>query len=130
MSREVEEWLGYRKKLEKLIETDSDAVLDILKIVSKLPITAEILKKTKIGATVNSIKKKSQGEVGELAKQIVRTWKSLYDEKKIQPTERNEACKEKSAGSADLDEEGSHIAGLTPFRKKALICFCLSFNYL
>ncbi|XP_003740270.1 transcription elongation factor S-II [Galendromus occidentalis] len=52
--------------------------LDMLKQLQRLPITLEILQKTHIGLTVNTLRKSSQDdEVILLAKTLVKNWKKL-----------------------------------------------------
>jgi len=65
-----------QKKLEKIIAGGS--ALDLLKALQDLPINLEILTKTRIGMTVNAIRKKSQDDdVISLAKILIKNWKKF-----------------------------------------------------
>ncbi|CAN0266352.1 unnamed protein product, partial [Ectocarpus fasciculatus] len=57
-------------------------VFDALSGLKRLSITVDILKKTKIGLTVNNIKKKyvSQKPINELARDLVNKWKKVYEQ--------------------------------------------------
>jgi transcription elongation factor S-II len=56
-----------------------ERILDILKSLKLLTLTPEIIKSTKIGLSVNTIKKKYDGEVGRFAKELVQIWRSIYN---------------------------------------------------
>lgn len=57
---------------------DQTQALDILKNLQELPITLEILQRTRIGMTVNSLRKSSNDEeVITLAKVLIKSWKKL-----------------------------------------------------
>ncbi|XP_071037650.1 transcription elongation factor S-II isoform X2 [Parasteatoda tepidariorum] len=55
-----------------------EQALDLLKALRDLPITLDILQKTRIGMTVNSLRKSSSDdEVITLAKSLIKAWKKL-----------------------------------------------------
>ena len=56
-------------------------VFDALSGLKRLEMTVDLLKKTKVGLSVNIIKKKytSQKEINLLAKDIVQEWKRIYE---------------------------------------------------
>lgn len=55
-----------------------DEVLDYLKALKDLPISLQVLTNTRIGMTVNAIRKKSENEeVNNLTKALIRKWKKL-----------------------------------------------------
>ncbi|XP_054924467.1 transcription elongation factor A protein 1 isoform X2 [Dermacentor andersoni] len=57
---------------------DQTQALDLLKNLQELPITLEILQRTRIGMTVNSLRKSSNDEeVITLAKVLIKSWKKL-----------------------------------------------------
>ncbi|XP_071116977.1 transcription elongation factor S-II-like [Haliotis cracherodii] len=72
------------KKLEKMISNDtSDHVtaLDLLKTLRDLPMTLDVLQKTRIGMIVNNFRKAtSNDEVVSLAKTLIKNWKKLLPE--------------------------------------------------
>ncbi|KAK7476059.1 hypothetical protein BaRGS_00032686 [Batillaria attramentaria] len=69
------------KKLEKLIASNtSDHVtaLDLLKALQDLKMTLDVLQKTRIGMTVNNLRKaSSHDEVISLSKTLIKNWKKL-----------------------------------------------------
>ncbi|GBM65524.1 hypothetical protein AVEN_83376-1, partial [Araneus ventricosus] len=55
-----------------------EQALDLLKALRDLPITLDILQKTRIGMTVNSLRKSStDDEVITLSKSLIKSWKKL-----------------------------------------------------
>lgn len=75
-----EEVMRIQKKLAKMSSGDGgqDQALDLLKELQNLPITLEILTKTRIGMTVNELRKSSSDdEVISLSKTLIKNWKKL-----------------------------------------------------
>ncbi|GFT66359.1 transcription elongation factor S-II [Nephila pilipes] len=70
------------KKLDKMIANGAlEQALDLLKALRDLPITLDILQKTRIGMTVNSLRKSSNDdEVITLSKSLIKAWKKLLPE--------------------------------------------------
>ena len=57
---------------------DAEASVDLLKKLKDLPITLEVLQKTRIGMSVNTLRKKSESsDVQTLAKSLIKSWKKL-----------------------------------------------------
>ena len=55
-----------------------DQVLDYLKALKELPVDLTVLTKTRIGMTVNAIRKKSDNEdVNSMTKVLIKKWKKL-----------------------------------------------------
>jgi len=79
MSNTEEDVLKVMKKLDKMISTESfDDAMDALKQLQTLPITLHVLNKTRVGMTVNSLRKSSADEqVSALAKTLIKGWKKL-----------------------------------------------------
>jgi len=76
--------LRLSKKLEKIISGDKgdDTAVDILKTLKSTPVTLEVLQKTRIGMTVNELRKRSQNkELQSEAKNLIKIWKKLLDAK-------------------------------------------------
>ncbi|XP_064607079.1 transcription elongation factor A protein 1-like [Liolophura sinensis] len=69
------------KKLEKMIvnnTADHGSAPDLLKTLRDLPMTLEVLQKTRIGMTVNNFRKASSNDdVITLAKSLIKSWKKL-----------------------------------------------------
>jgi transcription elongation factor S-II len=73
-----------QKKLEKMISRKEgwSQAKDLLNALRDTPITLEVLTKTRIGLTVNSLRKSSSDEdVISLAKAIIKHWKKLLEAK-------------------------------------------------
>lgn len=76
-----DEVLKIGKKLEKMISSgtsDHAASVDLLKTLQDLPMTLDVLQKTRIGMTVNNFRKSTdQDEVISLSKALIKSWKKL-----------------------------------------------------
>ncbi|CAN7941797.1 unnamed protein product, partial [Ixodes pacificus] len=76
-----DEVMKIAKRLDKMASAGSDdqaQALDLLKNLQELPITLEILQRTRIGMAVNSLRKSSNDEeVITLAKLLIKSWKKL-----------------------------------------------------
>ncbi|KAI8478941.1 Transcription elongation factor A protein 1 [Branchiostoma belcheri] len=77
-----EDVLRIGRKLDKLIAKNSfENALDILKSLKELPMTLDILQKTRIGMSVNNLRKSSNSEeVNALAKSLIKSWKKLLNQ--------------------------------------------------
>ncbi|TRY92338.1 hypothetical protein DNTS_013307 [Danionella cerebrum] len=80
--REEEEIIRIAKKMDKMAQKKSGAgALDLLKELKNIPMTLELLQSTRIGMSVNAIRKQStDDEVTSLAKSLIKSWKKLLDE--------------------------------------------------
>jgi len=81
-----EEVFKIGKQLEKIVgqegAMDSDSAVDLLKKLKDLPITLEVLQKTRIGMSVNTLRKKSENsDLQTQAKSLIKSWKKLLPEK-------------------------------------------------
>ncbi|KAH0556641.1 transcription elongation factor S-II isoform X1 [Cotesia glomerata] len=76
-----EEIIRIQKKLVKMANGDGtgqEQALELLKILQKLPVDLELLTKTRIGMSVNSLRKSSQDdEVISLSKTLIKNWKKF-----------------------------------------------------
>lgn len=55
-----------------------EQALELLKILQKLPVDLELLTKTRIGMTVNALRKSSRDEeVISLSKTLIKNWKKF-----------------------------------------------------
>ncbi|NXJ29674.1 TCEA1 protein, partial [Dicrurus megarhynchus] len=97
--------------------------LDLLKELKSIPMTLELLQSTRIGMSVNAIRKQSTDEeVTSLAKSLIKSWKKLLDgpstdkdseEKKKEPASSSQNSPEareessSSSNSSSRKEEGS-----------------------
>jgi len=92
-SRLENEINDYRDKIEKYLSSPSSSsssesnyieeVKDILNVLIKITITIEVLRNTRIGTTIQDIKKRFNGnEIGTLSKQLLTKWKKDCEVKK------------------------------------------------
>jgi len=79
-----EEVISIRKQLDKIVIDNSNnaQALDLLKSLGKLDINLEILTSTRIGMTVNALRKSNNAEeeTVTLAKSLIKSWKKLVPE--------------------------------------------------
>ncbi|MCJ8731769.1 hypothetical protein PDJAM_G00203290 [Pangasius djambal] len=80
--KEEEEVIRIAKKIDKLAQKkNGSGALDLLKELKNVPMTLELLQSTRIGMSVNAIRKQSTDEeVTSLAKSLIKSWKKLLDE--------------------------------------------------
>uniref|UniRef100_H3DMR5 Transcription elongation factor n=1 Tax=Tetraodon nigroviridis TaxID=99883 RepID=H3DMR5_TETNG len=80
--KEEEEIIRIAKKIDKMAQKkNGSGALDLLKELRSVPMTLELLQSTRIGMSVNAIRKQSTDEeVTSLAKSLIKSWKKLLDE--------------------------------------------------
>ncbi|XP_051989465.1 transcription elongation factor A protein 1-like isoform X1 [Xyrauchen texanus] len=80
--KEEEEIIRIAKKMDKMAQKKNGAgALDLLKELKNIPMTLELLQSTRIGMSVNAIRKQStDDEVTSIAKSLIKSWKKLLDE--------------------------------------------------
>ncbi|XP_028329434.1 transcription elongation factor A protein 1 isoform X1 [Gouania willdenowi] len=80
--KEEEDIIRIAKKMDKMAQKKNGAgALDLLKELRSIPMTLELLQSTRIGMSVNAIRKQStDDEVTSLAKSLIKSWKKLLDE--------------------------------------------------
>ncbi|XP_040210137.1 transcription elongation factor A protein 1 isoform X1 [Rana temporaria] len=76
-----EEIIRIAKKMERMVQKkNTGGALDLLKELKNLPMTLELLQSTRIGMSVNAIRKQSSDDdVTSLAKSLIKSWKKLLD---------------------------------------------------
>ncbi|XP_075709520.1 uncharacterized protein LOC142743039 [Rhinoderma darwinii] len=76
-----EDLLKIGRRLEKRInEQSTDRILDLLEELQRFQMTVSVLRSTRIGVTVNKLKKQSKvRKIGDLAKVIIKDWKILLE---------------------------------------------------
>ncbi|KAJ1191833.1 hypothetical protein NDU88_001148 [Pleurodeles waltl] len=76
-----DEIIRIAKKMDRMVQKKNAAgALDLLKELRNLPMTLELLQSTRIGMSVNAIRKQSTDEeVTSLAKSLIKSWKKLLD---------------------------------------------------
>ncbi|KAF7661894.1 hypothetical protein LDENG_00250640 [Lucifuga dentata] len=80
--KEEEDIIRIAKKMDKMAQKkNGSGALDLLKELRTIPMTLELLQSTRIGMSVNAIRKQSTDEeVTALAKSLIKSWKKLLDE--------------------------------------------------
>lgn len=104
------EVMDIQKKLAKMSSPDGtgqEQALDILKVLQNLNIDLNILTKTRIGMTVNELRKCSKDdEVIALAKTLIKNWKKL-----LTPTPGKESTATASANNTPKSNSKSSTNG-------------------
>lgn len=108
-----DEVLKIGKKLEKMISsksTDDSLGLDLLKALQKLPMTLDVLTKTRVGMTVNNFRKTcKKEEVVTLAKALIKSWKKLLPESQSSSGSQSKSALSRSSSSVSSSkDEDSH----------------------
>ncbi|XP_051789261.1 transcription elongation factor A protein 2 isoform X2 [Erpetoichthys calabaricus] len=77
----AEEVIRIAKKLDKMVnKKNTDGALNLLKELKDFPMSLETLQSTRIGMSVNAVRKQSsEEEVQALAKSLIKSWKKLLD---------------------------------------------------
>lgn len=84
---QVDDVLTLNSALDKAIASNSsEEISDILKALSDVKMTAEILKITKVGVTVSKLKK-----TNEVAKRLVKEWMRIYEESKTPKEQKKDS---------------------------------------
>lgn len=105
-----DEVLKIKKKLDKMTSTGSDQTqaLDLLKALQSQPINLSVLTKTRIGMTVNSLRKASTDEeVISTAKQLIKNWKKFVPDKKDEDEKDGKDEKKKDDDKKKNDGKGN-----------------------
>uniref|UniRef100_A0A3P9DDH3 Transcription elongation factor n=1 Tax=Maylandia zebra TaxID=106582 RepID=A0A3P9DDH3_9CICH len=102
--KEEEEVIRIAKKIDKMAQKKNGAgALDLLKELRSIPMTLELLQSTRIGMSVNAIRKQSTDEeVTSLAKSLIKSWKKLLD--KASEEKRKEQSTSSSSNSSSKSE--------------------------
>ncbi|CAL7940365.1 unnamed protein product [Xylocopa violacea] len=106
-----EEVLRIQKKLNKMSSGDGtgqEQALELLKILQKLPVDLELLTKTRIGMTVNALRKSSRDEeVISLSKTLIKNWKKfLSGSNKEKDSTSSSSSKKKDDKSEKNKDDG------------------------
>uniref|UniRef100_A0A8C2STJ2 Transcription elongation factor n=1 Tax=Coturnix japonica TaxID=93934 RepID=A0A8C2STJ2_COTJA len=88
-----EEIVRIAKRLDKMVaKKNADGAMDLLKELKSMPMTLDLLQSTRIGMSVNALRKQSTDEeVIALAKSLIKSWKKLLDasEEKSEEKKKN-----------------------------------------
>jgi len=103
-----EQVIDIRKQLEKITSDGANnaQALDLLKTLGELDINLTILTKTRIGMTVNALRKSSTDEETiTVAKSLIKSWKKLVPENEEKKKEKE---KKEERASAEKKESKSY----------------------
>ncbi|XP_041046555.1 transcription elongation factor A protein 1 isoform X2 [Carcharodon carcharias] len=123
--KEEEDIVRIAKKMDKMVSKKSTVgAMDLLKELKSIPMTLELLQSTRIGMSVNAIRKQSKEEdVISLAKSLIKSWKKLLDgpsaEKSSEEKKRDSVSLAQNSPEAKEESSGSnssnpHEAFYTP----------------
>ncbi|XP_062986790.1 transcription elongation factor A protein 1 isoform X3 [Elgaria multicarinata webbii] len=91
-------WIFKNQEQLSKIREEKAGALDLLKELKNMPMTLELLQSTRIGMSVNAIRKQSTDEeVTSLAKSLIKSWKKLLDGPS---NDKDSEEKKKEAGSS------------------------------
>ncbi|XP_048008191.1 transcription elongation factor A protein 3 isoform X6 [Megalobrama amblycephala] len=128
MTRE-EDLLRIAKKLDKMVSRNNmDGALDLLRELKNFNMTLKLLQDTRIGMSVNGIRKHCTDEdVVNLAKILIKNWKKLLESaqnQKSEKTNENGSHPSKPSGSPSrISPERESSTTKCPTRKDAPVDF-------
>uniref|UniRef100_A0AAY4DTS9 Transcription elongation factor n=1 Tax=Denticeps clupeoides TaxID=299321 RepID=A0AAY4DTS9_9TELE len=102
------------KKLDKMVhKKNTDGAIDLLNVLKNMKMSLETLQSTRIGMSVNAVRKQSNDEeVQTLAKSLIKTWKKLLDgsegkseERKRSASPLQSSSSKESPGSSDRSKK-------------------------
>ncbi|KRX84511.1 Transcription elongation factor A protein 2 [Trichinella sp. T6] len=108
--------IRYGKKLDKVVngEKSEQSAMDILKILRATPMTVELLQKTRIGMTVNELRKKTTDRSLQVeAKNLIRHWKKLIECKSASSKSSGSSSSAAAANSVNLTRNDSVASNMS-----------------
>uniref|UniRef100_A0A8D0HTK0 Transcription elongation factor n=1 Tax=Sphenodon punctatus TaxID=8508 RepID=A0A8D0HTK0_SPHPU len=101
-----EEIVRIAKRLDKMVaKKNAEGAMDLLKELKSMPITLDLLQSTRIGMSVNALRKQSADEeVISLAKSLIKSWKKLLDASEEKSEEKKK--KNSSLSTSSSKESG------------------------
>ncbi|PNI36518.1 TCEA2 isoform 5 [Pan troglodytes] len=90
MMGKEEEIARIARRLDKMVTKKSaEGAMDLLRELKAMPITLHLLQSTRVGMSVNALRKQSSDEeVIALAKSLIKSWKKLLDASDAKARER------------------------------------------
>lgn len=113
MSALQEEVMDIRKKLEKMTETgDHTQAMDLLQRLSDIDMNLSILTHTRIGMTVNALRKSStENEVISQAKSLIKMWKKFVPDSGEKKEKKEKDSSNNGKEKSDNEKESSKKIG-------------------
>lgn len=106
-----EDVLRIGRKLDKICQKKESPAqaLDLLNALKKIPVDLEVLQKTRIGMTVNLLRKSvSDEQVVSLSKTLIKSWKKLLeDQNKSKPQKEDSNDSTNGSANSAIRENGS-----------------------
>ncbi|XP_072572457.1 transcription elongation factor A protein 3 isoform X17 [Paramormyrops kingsleyae] len=125
MTRE-EDLIRIAKKLDKMVSrNNTEGALDLLKELKGFNMTLKLLQDTRIGMSVNGIRKHcTDEEVVTLAKILIKNWKRLLETAQSQaaekPKEKNNRTDAKKTTAGDNEGQEGRPSSVTESRKDSV----------
>ncbi|GCC28106.1 transcription elongation factor A protein 1-like isoform X1 [Chiloscyllium punctatum] len=107
----LEEIVRIAKKMDKMVsKKNTSGAVDLLKELKSIPMTLDLLQSTRVGMSVNAVRKQSTDEeVTTLAKSLIKSWKKLLDgpagDKDAE--DKRKECSTSSKNISDSTEQSS-----------------------
>jgi len=125
MATVEDEVLRIRKQIDKITEdvksgdesgsVDAGQALDLLKTLDSTKMSLQILTKTRIGMSVNALRKSSSDdEVNSMAKSLIKAWKKFLPESTSEKRESNGKSKDKNGAKSNSDGSTSNGSAANP----------------
>lgn len=109
------------KKLDKMVnKKNTDGAIDLLKELKSMKMSLETLQSTRIGMSVNAVRKQStEEEVQSLAKSLIKSWKKLLDGSESKAEKKKDSppltsSSQESPGSSDWSSSSKQETPKTP----------------
>ncbi|XDA82401.1 hypothetical protein R6Z07F_012318 [Ovis aries] len=106
MMGKEEEIARIARRLDKMVTKKSaEGAMDLLRELKAMPVTLHLLQSTRVGMSVNALRKQSSDEeVVTLAKSLIKSWKKLLDASDAKARERRRGGSLPTSSSKEASE--------------------------
>uniref|UniRef100_A0A8I3S1W3 Opioid related nociceptin receptor 1 n=2 Tax=Canis lupus familiaris TaxID=9615 RepID=A0A8I3S1W3_CANLF len=106
MMGKEEEIARIARRLDKMVTKKSaEGAMDLLRELKAMPVTLHLLQSTRVGMSVNALRKQSSDEeVIALAKSLIKSWKKLLDASDAKAREQRRAGPPPTSSSKEAPE--------------------------